>query len=143
MEKSRLKRKVWITSFSLTVMCIMIIIHAPNIYLQILPIIIPSSMLTMILPIYTIDKKKKDNSKKGEINILEEKQQSENSINQSKIISPKIVVKENNDLIDDIMTDQNLKAEDKKQMLTILKKEYEQSHKQELQTEKCKKQKKN
>ena len=100
-------------------------------------------MLTMILPIYTIDKKKKDNSKKGEINILEEKQQSENSINQSKIISPKIVVKENNNLIDDIMTDQNLKAEDKKQMLTILKKGYEQSYKQELQTEKCKKQKKN
>lgn len=100
-------------------------------------------MLTMILPIYTIDKKKKNNSKKRETNILEEKQQSENSINQSKIISPKIVVQENKDLIDDIMTDQNLKAEDKKQMLTILKKEYEQSHKQELQTEKCKKQKKN
>ncbi len=55
----KLKRKVWKTSLLLASLCVVIMIYAPNIYFQVLPIFIPSSIITTILPFYMLDDSKK------------------------------------------------------------------------------------
>ena len=119
MGKSRLKRKVWVTACALTIMSIMIILHTPSIFLQVLPIMIPASLLTINLPtdIFTKEKKKTD---------LQEKKKSKLPITSEGVSIKKRETKKvekSEDIIDNIMNDNHLTPENKKQMLQIFKSE--------------------
>lgn len=58
--KKKLKRKIWTTSTALFLIYITILILNPTIWISILPIIIPTGMITVGLPTYNIIKNTRD-----------------------------------------------------------------------------------
>ena len=83
MASRKLKRKIWELSLATTMISIGIMMYIPTLYFQVLPILIPSSIITVIMPTYFLEPNKstnKENETKNTNNTI-----SENSI---KIVLP-------------------------------------------------------
>ena len=78
MASRKLKRKIWVLSLATTMISIGIMMYIPTLYFQVLPILIPSSIITVIMPTYFLGPNKsinKENETKNTNNTI-----SENSI---------------------------------------------------------------
>ena len=118
MASRKLKRKIWVLSLATTITSIGIMMYIPNLYFQILPILIPSSIISVIMPTYFLEKK--------ETSKIEDKQSKEdNNItteDTSKLKKEKRIEKVK-DIVDEISEDKMLSLKEKKEMLQILKEE--------------------
>lgn len=126
----KLKRKVWIISTIILISYITALILKPTALTALLPIIIPTALLTVGIPTYAIIRNSKDTLK----NLEQDKPKK--IILQNTKTNTKI--KQNTDLIDDIVNDKNLTSETKKQMLKTLKSEYEKNQQDEKHSQKTK-----
>ena len=109
MASRKLKRKIWVLSLATTMISIGIMMYIPTLYFQVLPILIPSSIITLIMPTYFLEPNKstnKENETKNTNNTI-----SENSI---KIKKEKQIEKSK---------DKTLSLKEKKEMLQILRQE--------------------
>ena len=61
MASRKLKRKIWILSLATTMISIGIMMYIPTLYFQVLPILIPSSIITVIMPTYFLEPSKSTN----------------------------------------------------------------------------------
>lgn len=61
MASSKLKRKIWVLSLATTMISIGIMMYIPTLYFQVLPILIPSSIITVIMPTYFLEPNKSTN----------------------------------------------------------------------------------
>ena len=117
MASRKLKRKIWVLSLVTTMISIGIMMYIPTLYFQVLPILIPSSIITVIMPTYFLEPNKsinKESKTKNTNNTI-----SENSI---KIKKEKQIEKPK-DIIDEISEDETLSLKEKKEMLQILRQE--------------------
>ena len=126
----KLKKKVWIISTIILITYITALILKPTIITALLPIIIPTTFLTVGIPTYAIIRNSKDTLKK-----LEEDKPQKIIKRNTKTTSK---TKQTTDLIDDIANDKNLTSETKKKMLETLKTEYEQNNQTEKNNQKTK-----
>ena len=97
MASRKLKRKIWVLSLATTMISIGIMMYIPTLYFQVLPILIPSSIITVIMPTYFLEPNK---------SIKKEKQ-----------------IEKSKDIIDEISEDETLSLKEKKEMLQILRQE--------------------
>ena len=91
--------------------------YIPTLYFQVLPILIPSSIITVIMPTYFLEPNKstnKENETKNTNNTI-----SENSIK----IKKEKQIEKSKDIIDEISEDETLSLKEKKEMLQILRQE--------------------
>lgn len=117
MASSKLKRKIWVLSLATTMISIGIMMYIPTLYFQVLPILIPSSIITVIMPTYFLEPNKstnKENETKNTNNTI-----SENSIK----IKKEKQIEKSKDIIDEISEDKTLSLKEKKEMLKILRQE--------------------
>ena len=117
MASSKLKRKIWVLSLATTMISIGIMMYIPTLYFQVLPILIPSSIITVIMPTYFLEPNKsinKENETKNTNNTI-----SENSIK----IKKEKQIEKSKDIIDEISEDKTLSLKEKKEMLQILRQE--------------------
>lgn len=117
MASRKLKRKIWVLSLATTMISIGIMMYIPTLYFQVLPILIPSSIITLIMPIYFLEPNKstnKENETKNTNNTI-----SENSIK----IKKEKQIEKSKDIIDEISEDKTLSLKEKKEMLQILRQE--------------------
>ena len=117
MASSKLKRKIWVLSLATTMISIGIMMYIPTLYFQVLPILIPSSIITVIMPTYFLEPNKstnKENETKNTNNTI-----SENSIK----IKKEKQIEKLKDIIDEISEDETLSLKEKKEMLQILRQE--------------------
>ena len=117
MASRKLKRKIWILSLATTMISIGIMMYIPTLYFQVLPILIPSSIITVIMPTYFLEPSKstnKENETKNTNNTI-----SENSIK----IKKEKQIEKSKDIIDEISEDKTLSLKEKKEMLQILRQE--------------------
>ena len=94
-----------------------IMMYIPTLYFQVLPILIPSSIITVIMPTYFLEPNKstnKENKTKNTNNTI-----SENSIK----IKKEKQIEKSKDIIDEISEDKTLSLKEKKEMLQILRQE--------------------
>ena len=94
-----------------------IMMYIPTLYFQVLPILIPSSIITVIMPTYFLEPNKstnKENETKNTNNTI-----SENSIK----IKKEKQIEKSKDIIDEISEDKTLSLKEKKEMLQILRQE--------------------
>lgn len=113
----KLKRKIWVLSLATTMISIGIMMYIPTLYFQVLPILIPSSIITVIMPTYFLEPNKstnKENETKNTNNTI-----SENSIK----IKKEKQIEKSKDIIDEISEDKTLSLKEKKEMLQILRQE--------------------
>jgi len=113
----KLKRKIWVLSLTTTMISIGIMMYIPTLYFQVLPILIPSSIITVIMPTYFLEPNKstnKENETKNTNNTI-----SENSIK----IKKEKQIEKSKDIIDEISEDETLSLKEKKEMLQILRQE--------------------
>jgi hypothetical protein len=113
----KLKRKIWVLSLATTMISIGIMMYIPTLYFQVLPILIPSSIITVIMPTYFLEPNKstnKENETKNTNNTI-----SENSIK----IKKEKQTEKSKDIIDEISEDKTLSLKEKKEMLQILRQE--------------------
>lgn len=117
MASRKLKRKIWVLSLVTTMISIGIMMYIPTLYFQVLPILIPSSIITVIMPTYFLEPNKstnKENETKNTNNTI-----SENSIK----IKKEKQIEKSKDIIDEISEDKTLSLKEKKEMLQILRQE--------------------
>ncbi len=117
MASRKLKRKIWVLSLATTMISIGIMMNIPTLYFQVLPILIPSSIITVIMPTYFLEPNKstnKENETKNTNNNI-----SENSIK----IKKEKQIEKSKDIIDEISEDETLSLKEKKEMLQILRQE--------------------
>lgn len=117
MASRKLKRKIWALSLTTTMISIGIMMYIPTLYFQVLPILIPSSIITVIMPTYFLEPNKstnKENETKNTNNTI-----SENSIK----IKKEKQIEKSKDIIDEISEDETLSLKEKKEMLQILRQE--------------------
>ena len=117
MASRKLKRKIWVLSLATTMISIGIMMYIPTLYFQVLPILIPSSIITVIMPTYFLGPNKsinKENETKNTNNTI-----SENSIK----IKKEKQIEKLKDIIDEISEDETLSLKEKKEMLQILRQE--------------------
>lgn len=117
MASRKLKRKIWVLSLTTTMISIGIMMYIPTLYFQVLPILIPSSIITVIMPTYFLEPNKstnKENETKNTNNTI-----SENSIK----IKKEKQIEKSKDIIDEISEDETLSLKEKKEMLQILRQE--------------------
>lgn len=117
MASRKLKRKIWVLSLATTMISIGIMMYIPTLYFQVLPILIPSSIITVIMPTYFLEPNKstnKENKTKNTNNTI-----SENSIK----IKKEKQIEKSKDIIDEISEDKALSLKEKKEMLQILRQE--------------------
>lgn len=117
MASRKLKRKIWVLSLATTMISIGIMMYIPTLYFQVLPILIPSSIITLIMPTYFLEPNKstnKENETKNTNNTI-----SENSIK----IKKEKQIEKSKDIIDEISEDETLSLKEKKEMLQILRQE--------------------
>lgn len=117
MASRKLKRKIWVLSIATTMISIGIMMYIPTLYFQVLPILIPSSIITVIMPTYFLEPNKstnKENETKNTNNTI-----SENSIK----IKKEKQIEKSKDIIDEISEDETLSLKEKKEMLQILRQE--------------------
>lgn len=117
MASRKLKRKIWVLSLATTMISIGIMMYIPTLYFQVLPILIPSSIITVIMPTYFLEPNKstnKENETKNTNNTI-----SENSIK----IKKEKQIEKSKDIIDEILEDETLSLKEKKEMLQILRQE--------------------
>ena len=117
MASKKLKRKIWLLSLATTMISIGIMMYIPTLYFQVLPILIPSSIITVIMPTYFLEPNKsinKENETKNTNNTI-----SENSIK----IKKEKQIEKSKDIIDEISEDETLSLKEKKEMLQILRQE--------------------
>lgn len=117
MASRKLKRKIWVLSLTTTMISIGIMMYIPTLYFQVLPILIPSSIITVIMPTYFLGPNKsinKENETKNTNNTI-----SENSIK----IKKEKQIEKSKDIIDEISEDETLSLKEKKEMLQILRQE--------------------
>lgn len=117
MASKKLKRKIWVLSLTTTMISIGIMMYIPTLYFQVLPILIPSSIITVIMPTYFLEPNKsinKENETKNTNNTI-----SENSIK----IKKEKQIEKSKDIIDEISEDETLSLKEKKEMLQILRQE--------------------
>lgn len=117
MASRKLKRKIWELSLATTMISIGIMMYIPTLYFQVLPILIPSSIITVIMPTYFLEPNKstnKENETKNTNNTI-----SENSIK----IKKEKQIEKSKDIIDEISEDETLSLKEKKEMLQILRQE--------------------
>ena len=117
MASSKLKRKIWVLSLATTMISIGIMMYIPTLYFQVLPILIPSSIITVIMPTYFLEPNKstnKESKTKNTNNTI-----SENSIK----IKKEKQIEKLKDIIDEISEDETLSLKEKKEMLQILRQE--------------------
>lgn len=117
MASRKLKRKIWVLSLATTMISIGIMMYIPTLYFQVLPILIPSSIITVIMPTYFLETNKsinKENKTKNTNNTI-----SENSIK----IKKEKQIEKSKDIIDEISEDETLSLKEKKEMLQILRQE--------------------
>ena len=117
MASRKLKRKIWVLSLATTMISIGIMMYIPTLYFQVLPILIPSSIITLIMPTYFLEPNKstnKENETKNTNNTI-----SENSIK----IKKEKQIEKSKDIIDEISEDKTLSLKEKKEMLQILRQE--------------------
>lgn len=117
MASRKLKRKILVLSLATTMISIGIMMYIPTLYFQVLPILIPSSIITVIMPTYFLEPNKstnKENETKNTNNTI-----SENSIK----IKKEKQIEKSKDIIDEISEDKTLSLKEKKEMLQILRQE--------------------
>lgn len=117
MASRKLKRKIWVLSLATTMISIGIMMYIPTLYFQVLPILIPSSIITVIMPTYFLEPNKstnKENETKNTNNTI-----SKNSIK----IKKEKQIEKSKDIIDEISEDETLSLKEKKEMLQILRQE--------------------
>ena len=117
MASRKLKRKIWVLSLATTMISIGIMMYIPTLYFQVSPILIPSSIITVIMPTYFLEPNKstnKENETKNTNNTI-----SENSIK----IKKEKQIEKSKDIIDEISEDETLSLKEKKEMLQILRQE--------------------
>ena len=117
MASRKLKRKIWVLSLATTMISIGIMMYIPTLYFQVLPILIPSSIITVIMPTYFLEPNKstnKENETKNTNNTI-----SENSIK----IKKEKQTEKSKDIIDEISEDKTLSLKEKKEILQILRQE--------------------
>lgn len=117
MASRKLKRKIWVLSLATTMISIGIMMYIPTLYFQVLPILIPSSIITVIMPTYFLEPNKstnKESKTKNTNNTI-----SENSIK----IKKEKQIEKSKDIIDEISEDETLSLKEKKEMLQILRQE--------------------
>ncbi|MBD9105912.1 hypothetical protein EGW03_05585 [bacterium] len=117
MASRKLQRKIWVLSLATTMISIGIMMYIPTLYFQVLPILIPSSIITVIMPTYFLEPNKstnKENETKNTNNTI-----SENSIK----IKKEKQIEKSKDIIDEISEDETLSLKEKKEMLQILRQE--------------------
>ena len=61
MASRKLKRKIWVLSLATTMISIGIMMYIPTLYFQVLHILIPSSIITLIMPTYFLEPNKSTN----------------------------------------------------------------------------------
>lgn len=100
MEKKKLKKKIWITATAILLTYTTILILNPTIWVAILPIIIPTGILTVGLPTYAIIKSVKDSleqkNKKQDILTQEKNIETAKNIRIKEEITTNNIIKENN-----------------------------------------------
>ena len=117
MASRKLKIKIWVLSLATTMISIGIMMYIPTLYFQVLPILIPSSIITLIMPTHFLEPNKstnKENETKNTNNTI-----SENSIK----IKKEKQIEKSKDIIDEISEDKTLSLKEKKEMLQILRQE--------------------
>ncbi len=117
MASRKLKRKIWILSLATTIISIGIMMYIPTLYFQVLPILIPSSIITVIMPTYFLEPNKS-------INTENETKNTNNTISDKylKLYKEK-PIETSKDIIDEISEDETLSLKEKKEMLQILRQE--------------------
>lgn len=117
MASSKLKRKIWVLSLATTMISIGIMMYIPTLYFQVLPILIPSSIITVIMPTYFLEPNKSTNKEN-------ETKSTNNTISENYIkIKKEKQIKKSKDIIDEISEDKTLSLKEKKEMLQILRQE--------------------
>ena len=117
MASRKLKRKIWVLSLTTTMISIGIMMYIPTLYFQVLPILIPSSIITVIMPTYFLEPNKSTNKESKTKNTNHTI--SENSIK----IKKEKQIEKSKDIIDEISEDETLSLKEKKEMLQILRQE--------------------
>lgn len=117
MASRKLKRKIWILSLATTMISIGIMMYIPTLYFQVLPILIPSSIITVIMPTYFLEPNKSTNKEN-------ETKNTNNTISENYIkIKKEKQIEKSKDIIDEISEDKTLSLKEKKEMLQILRQE--------------------
>lgn len=121
--KKKLKRKIWTTSTALFLIYITILILNPTIWISILPIIIPTGMITVGLPTYNIIKNTRDylEQKNKEQKISTKKLNIETNQNmeiEKKIITNDIEREKFNHIELETQYEQNINQEEKPKVKT-------------------------
>ena len=117
MASRKLKRKIWVLSLATTMISIGIMMYIPTLYFQVLPILIPSSIITVIMPTYFLEPNKS-------INKENETKNTNNTISENYIkIKKEKQIEKSKDIIDEISEDETLSLKEKKEMLQILRQE--------------------
>lgn len=117
MASRKLKRKIWVLSLATTMISIGIMMYIPTLYFQVLPILIPSSIITVIMPTYFLEPNKSTNKEN-------ETKNTNNTISENYIkIKKEKQIEKSKDIIDEISEDETLSLKEKKEMLQILRQE--------------------
>lgn len=117
MASKKLKRKIWLLSLATTMISIGIMMYIPTLYFQVLPILIPSSIITVIMPTYFLEPNKSTNKEN-------ETKNTNNTISENYIkIKKEKQIEKSKDIIDEISEDETLSLKEKKEMLQILRQE--------------------
>lgn len=117
MASRKLKRKIWVLSLATTMISIGIMMYIPTLYFQVLPILIPSSIITVIMPTYFLEPNKSTNKEN-------ETKNTNNTISEISIkIKKEKQIEKSKDIIDEISEDETLSLKEKKEMLQILRQE--------------------
>lgn len=117
MASRKLKRKIWVLSLATTMISIGIMMYIPTLYFQVLPILIPSSIITVIMPTYFLEPNKSTNKEN-------ETKNTNNTISENYIkIKKEKQIEKSKDIIDEISEDKTLSLKEKKEMLQILRQE--------------------
>lgn len=137
MASRKIKRKIWVLSLATTMISIGIMMYIPTLYFQVLPILIPSSIITVIMPTYFLEPNKstnKENETKNNNNTISENYIKTNKENETKSTNNTISknsikrtkekqIEKSKDIIDEISEDKTLSLKEKKEMLQILRQE--------------------
>ena len=118
MASRKLKRKIWVLSLATTIISIGTMMYIPNLYFQILPILIPSSIICVIMPTYFLEK--------NETSKIEKKQNNEDNnimIEDTSKLKKEKGIEKSKDIVDEISEDTMLSLREKKEMLQILREE--------------------
>lgn len=96
---------------------ISIMMYIPTLYFQVLPILIPSSIISVIMPTYFLEQN-------NYINVENETKSTNNTILENSIkIKEEKQIEKSKDIIDEISEDETLSLKEKKEMLQILRQE--------------------